>query len=146
MKANTQKATMTGFVQKQEYTTANTRPFPSDPFLDIVTFIFSKQHSGVSALIDSSSWFSISYSEFFPFVKFMASGPQHGYSKGDVVLILLPNSIFFPVIFLVILYPGAIASAMYPLSSITDINYNKKNKHLNAMYVLPLLFQKMLKI
>uniref|UniRef100_A0A5B6YTS5 4-coumarate--CoA ligase n=1 Tax=Davidia involucrata TaxID=16924 RepID=A0A5B6YTS5_DAVIN len=95
---------------------------PSDPLLDIVSFIFSHKHNGVSALIDSSSGSSISYSELYPLVKSMASGlHQMGVKQGDVVLVLLPNSIYFPIIFLGVLYVGAIVTAMNPLSSLIEI-------------------------
>ena len=52
----------------------------------------------------------------------MASGLyQKGFSQGDVVLLLLPNSIYFPVIFLAVLALGGIATTMNPLSSLTEI-------------------------
>lgn len=97
-------------------------PLPTDPFLDVVSFIFSRKHKGVSALVDSSSGYSISYSEFYPLVKSMASGLQKlGISQGDVVLVLLPNSIYFPIIFLGVLFIGAIATTMNPLSTVSEI-------------------------
>lgn len=95
---------------------------PEDPFLDVVSFIFSHKHGGVSALLDSISGISISYSELYPMVKAMASGlHQRGVSQGDVVLILLPNSIYFPVILLGILILGAVVTPMNPFSSLFEI-------------------------
>ncbi|XP_027181733.1 4-coumarate--CoA ligase-like 6 [Coffea eugenioides] len=95
---------------------------PSDPFLDVVSFIFSHEHSGQTALIDSSSGFSLSYSKIFPLVKSVASGlHQMGVSQGDVVLISLPNSIHFPIVFLGILSLGAIVTAINPLSSLSEV-------------------------
>ncbi|XVF52090.1 hypothetical protein PTKIN_Ptkin04bG0237000 [Pterospermum kingtungense] len=99
------------------------RPLPTDPFLDIVSFIFSHQHDGVTAFIDSSSGYSISYSKLLPLVQSMASGLHHylGVSQGDVVLLLLPNSLHFPIIFLSVLYLGGIVSTMNPLCSMLEI-------------------------
>ncbi|CAL9022758.1 unnamed protein product [Prunus brigantina] len=96
---------------------------PSDPFLDIVSFIFSHQHDGVSsALIGSSCGSAISYSQLYSSVKSMASGLQQmGISQGDVVLLLLPNSIYYPIAFLGVLYLGAIVTTMNPLSSVAEI-------------------------
>lgn len=95
---------------------------PSDPFLDAVSFLFSHQHKGVTALIDAPSGISIPYSELYPLVKSFASGlHSKGVSKGDVVLVLLPNSIYFPVIIMGVMYLGAIFSPMNPLSSVTEI-------------------------
>lgn len=94
----------------------------SNPFIDVVSLIFSHKHKGVLALIDSSSGFSISYSELHQMVKSIASGLHKiGISKGDVVLFLLPNTIYFPVLFLGVLSVGAIATAMNPLSSLQEV-------------------------
>lgn len=96
---------------------------PSDPFLDVVSHIFSHQHNGVSALIDSSSACSISYSDLFPLVKSTAFGlHKMGVSQGDVVLLLIPNSIFYPIVFLGVLYLGAIVTPLNPRSHISEIH------------------------
>lgn len=95
---------------------------PTDPFLDIVSFVFSHKHDGVTALIDSSSGYSIPYSKLLPLIQSMASGLHRlGVSQGNIVLLLLPNSSHFPIIFFSILYLGAIVSAMNPLSSTIEI-------------------------
>ncbi|KAK6137236.1 hypothetical protein DH2020_029025 [Rehmannia glutinosa] len=96
---------------------------PCEPFLDVVSFIFSKKHSGVHALVDSSSGLTVSYSKLFSLVKSMASGLHNmGARQGDVILILLPNSVCFPVIFLGALSIGAIVTPMNPLSSLLEIH------------------------
>ncbi|KAE8690232.1 4-coumarate--CoA ligase-like 6 [Hibiscus syriacus] len=52
----------------------------------------------------------------------MASGLHHlDVSQGDVVLLLLPNSVHFPIIFLSVLYLGAVVCTMNPLSSMFEI-------------------------
>ncbi|GMJ12541.1 hypothetical protein like AT4G19010 [Hibiscus trionum] len=96
---------------------------PTDPFLDVVSFIFSHQHSGLTALVDSSSGYSVSYSKLLPLVQSMASGLHHhlGVSQGDTVLLLLPNSVYFPIIFLSVLYLGAVVTTMNPLSNMLEI-------------------------
>uniref|UniRef100_A0A2N9H698 4-coumarate--CoA ligase n=1 Tax=Fagus sylvatica TaxID=28930 RepID=A0A2N9H698_FAGSY len=95
---------------------------PSDPFLDIVSFLFSHQHNGVSALIDSSSGSSFSYPQLYSLVKSMASGLHNmGISQADVVFILLPNSIYYPIVFMGLLYLGAIVTPMNPLSTELEI-------------------------
>ncbi|KAI3833040.1 hypothetical protein MKX03_021318 [Papaver bracteatum] len=95
---------------------------PETQHLDVVSFIFSHKHDGFTALIESQSGFSLSYSILQQLVKSMASGlHKHGISKGDVVLILLPNTIFFPIVFLSVLSIGAVATTMNPLSSLSEI-------------------------
>ncbi|CAH1419677.1 unnamed protein product [Lactuca virosa] len=56
---------------------------PSDPFLDVVSCVFSHKHNGKTALIDAASGVSISYAELQPLVKSMANGLHHhmGVSK-----------------------------------------------------------------
>ncbi|KAM6556530.1 hypothetical protein CsatB_003549 [Cannabis sativa] len=98
------------------------RHLPSDPFLDVVSFIFSDQHNGVSALIDSSTGYSICYPQLYRLVQSMASGLHSmGISKNDVVLVMLPNSIYYPAILLGVLYLGGVVTTMNPLSSKTEI-------------------------
>lgn len=110
----------------------------SDPFLDVVSFIFSHKHNGVSALIDSSSGSSISYSQLYPLVQSMACGLQNqlGVSQGDVVLILSPNSIYFPVIFLAVLYAGAVVTTMNPLSSFSEIEKQALDCHVKLAFTV----------
>lgn len=52
----------------------------------------------------------------------MASGLHNlGLSQGDLVLILLPNSIYYPIVLLGVLYLGAVVTPMNPLSSVLEI-------------------------
>lgn len=114
------------------------RNLPSDPFLDVVSFIFSNQHNGVSALVDSSSGLSISYSELHRLVKSMASGLHSmGISKNDVVLVMLPNSIYYPVILLGVLHLGAVVTTMNPLSSVTEIKKQISDSKACLGFTLP---------
>jgi 4-coumarate--CoA ligase len=52
----------------------------------------------------------------------MASGlHKMGISQGDVVLLLLPNSIYYPIVFFAVLYIGAVVTTMNPLSSVAEL-------------------------
>lgn len=52
----------------------------------------------------------------------MASGlHKMGISQGDVVLLLLPNSIYYPIVFFGVLYIGAVVTTMNPLSSVVEL-------------------------
>lgn len=95
---------------------------PEDPFLDVVSHIFAHNHIVGAAFTDSSSGYSISYAELHPRIKSMASGlHQLGICQGDVVLLLLPNSVYYPIIFLGVLYLGATVTSMIPSSSGSEI-------------------------
>ncbi|XP_076949823.1 4-coumarate--CoA ligase-like 6 [Bidens hawaiensis] len=99
------------------------RTLPSNPFVDVVSHIFSQNHHGKTSFIDSSTGYTLSYSELQPLVKSMACGLHHqmGIKKGDVVLLLLPNSVYFHIVFLGVLYLGAVVTTMNPLSSVLEI-------------------------
>ncbi|KAK4743566.1 hypothetical protein SAY87_001567 [Trapa incisa] len=95
---------------------------PDSPFLDVVSYIFSHTHDGRSAFVDSSTGFSISYSELARLVTSLACGLRRlGVSRGDVVLLLLPNSVYYPVAFLGVLCLGGVVTTMNPFSSIQEI-------------------------
>ncbi|KAG1354223.1 4-coumarate--CoA ligase-like 6 [Cocos nucifera] len=98
------------------------RDLPQNPFQDLVSFLFSHGHQGATALVDSVSGLSISYPKLRDMVESMASGLDHiGISSGHVVLILLPNTILFPVIILGIMSVGAIFTPMNPLCKLGEI-------------------------
>ncbi|KAF5815632.1 putative AMP-dependent synthetase/ligase, AMP-binding enzyme domain-containing protein [Helianthus annuus] len=110
---------------------------PQDTFLDVVSHVFSHKHNGKTALIDAASGFSISYPELQRLVKSMASGlHQMGVSKGDVVLILLPNSVYYPVILLGVLYLGAVVTTMNPFSSFSEVKKQTLGTHVTMAFTL----------
>ncbi|KAI4314542.1 hypothetical protein L6164_027440 [Bauhinia variegata] len=111
---------------------------PNDPFLDTVSFIFSHRHNGASALIDSSTGHSISYPELFSMVKSMAFGlHEMGISQGDVVLLLIPNSIYYSVVLLGVLYLGAIVTPLNPLSSVSEIRKHIADCDVSLAFTVP---------
>ncbi|KAJ6812233.1 4-coumarate--CoA ligase-like 6 [Iris pallida] len=98
------------------------RALPQDPLQDLVSFLFSHEHLGTTALVDSSSGSSISYQELKSMVASTASGLRNaGVSANEVVLLLLPTTILYPVLFLGVLHAGAVATTMNPLSSTEEI-------------------------
>ncbi|KAL5730167.1 4-coumarate--CoA ligase [Ranunculus cassubicifolius] len=119
-------------IYKSKYKSIN---LPKTQFLDVVSFIFSFKHNGSSALIHHSSGYSLSYSNLHQMVNSFASGLHHlGVSKGDVVLILLPNTVYFPIILLGVLSVGAIAMPMNPLSSSIEIDKRVKDCNVTLIF------------
>ncbi|XP_010518843.1 PREDICTED: 4-coumarate--CoA ligase-like 6 isoform X2 [Tarenaya hassleriana] len=118
---------------------------PLDPFLDAVSAIFSHRHDGDVALVDSSSGFSISYAELQPLVKSMAAGLHHlmGVKQGDVVLLVLRNSVYFPVIFFSVLYLGAIVTTMNPSSSLEEIKKQVVDCNAGLAFASPDIVEKL---
>ncbi|KAJ9537344.1 hypothetical protein OSB04_030077 [Centaurea solstitialis] len=124
--------------QSGVYTSTHpTIPLPSDPHSDVVSTLFSHKHNGKTALIDAPTGASISYSELQPMVKSVAAGLHRlGVSKGDVVLILLPNSIYYPIVFLGVVYLGAVVTPMNPFSSFSEIKKQTLGGHVKLAFAL----------
>ncbi|KAG0498618.1 hypothetical protein HPP92_003309 [Vanilla planifolia] len=111
------------------------RSLPQDPFQDLVSFLFSRPHRGETALVDSLSGISISYPDLLSMVESLASGLHDiGVSPGQVVLVLLPNSVLLPVILLGVLTVGAVITTMNPLSSPNEIKKQTDNLHLALVF------------
>ncbi|XP_038976264.1 4-coumarate--CoA ligase-like 4 [Phoenix dactylifera] len=98
-------------------------PLPSDPHLDVTTFLSSRRHSGTTALIDAASGRRVSYPALWRSVAALASGLSSHLSvrKGHVVLLLSPNSIHFPVVSLAVMSLGAVLTTTNPLNTQQEI-------------------------
>lgn len=97
-------------------------PTPHYP-LDVTTYIFSLQHHMQEiAFIDGPSGTPLTYSALRHNVTALAAGLHGlGIRKGDVVLVISPNSIAVPCIYLAILSIGAILNTANPLSTEREI-------------------------
>nr|GEV19552.1 4-coumarate--CoA ligase-like 6 [Tanacetum cinerariifolium] len=80
----------------------------------------------------------MSYSELQPLVKSIAYGLHHqfGISKGDVVSMLLPNSVHFHIIFLGVVYLGAIVTTMNPLSTASEIKKQTRDCNVKLAFTI----------
>ncbi|CAL9125520.1 unnamed protein product, partial [Musa textilis] len=111
---------------------------PQDPFMDLVSYVFSFPHQGVTALVDSRSGASIAYAELRGIVRSLAAGLSRvGITSKDVVLVMLPNSILFPVVFLGVLSVGAVFSTMNPLSSREEITKQMSLCRFTLIFTVP---------
>ncbi|XP_008221158.1 PREDICTED: 4-coumarate--CoA ligase-like 5 [Prunus mume] len=97
-------------------------PLPHNDFLDITTFISSQAHRGTVAFIDGSTGRQLTYAQLWRAVRSVASSlSDMGIRKGHVVLLLSPNSIFFPVVCLAVMSLGAIITTTNPLNTTGEI-------------------------
>ncbi|CAD5195526.1 unnamed protein product [Musa acuminata subsp. malaccensis] len=111
---------------------------PQDPFVDLVSYVFSFPHQGVTALVDSRSGASIAYAELRGMVRSLAAGlSRDGITSKDVVLVMIPNSILFPVVFLGVLSVGAVFSTMNPLSSAEEIKKQMSLCRFTFIFTVP---------
>uniref|UniRef100_A0ACD5TM45 Uncharacterized protein n=1 Tax=Avena sativa TaxID=4498 RepID=A0ACD5TM45_AVESA len=112
---------------------ASTHPplqLPADPDLSLVPHIFSRlplhhhsQPHSSPCLLDAATAASLSRADLRRLVSSLAHGLRrtHRIRAGAVVLLILPNSIVFPVPFLAVLAAGGIATTMNPSSSRAEI-------------------------
>ncbi|KAE8714753.1 4-coumarate--CoA ligase-like 4 [Hibiscus syriacus] len=100
---------------------------PSDPNLDIVSFVlsqFPRPHVAESklAFIDSATNQHLTYAQLHRSVRSLAGGLYHlGVCKGDVVFLLSPNSLLYPTMCLAIFSIGAILSPANPINTPSEI-------------------------
>ncbi|XAR61566.1 hypothetical protein NMG60_11016022 [Bertholletia excelsa] len=97
-------------------------PLPANESLDVTTFISSRAHRGKIAFIDAASGHHLTFSEVWKAVDSVSSGlSDMGIRKNDVVLLLSPNSIFFPIVCLSVASLGAIITTTNPLNTPREI-------------------------
>uniref|UniRef100_A0A0E0NP97 4-coumarate--CoA ligase n=1 Tax=Oryza rufipogon TaxID=4529 RepID=A0A0E0NP97_ORYRU len=99
-------------------------PLPADPEVDVVSFLASRRHSGVVALVDAATGRRITFTELWRAVAGAASAlAAHPVSlrKGHVALILSPNSVHFPVAALAAMSLGAVLTTANPLNTPAEI-------------------------
>ncbi|CAM8935850.1 unnamed protein product [Rhodiola kirilowii] len=95
---------------------------PPNPNLDVTTFISSHAHRGRVAFIDAATGRQITYSDLWQMVDALSSSlTKLGVNKGDVLLLLSPNSIFFPVVCLAVMSLGAVITTTNPLNTCQEI-------------------------
>ncbi|OIV99002.1 hypothetical protein TanjilG_29405 [Lupinus angustifolius] len=97
-------------------------PLPQNHFLDVTTFISSHSHHGNVAFIDSATNRHFTFRQLWLAVDSVSSSlSSTGIRKGDVVLLLSPNSIYFPVVCLSVMSLGAIITTTNPLNTANEI-------------------------
>jgi len=97
-------------------------PLPPNTSIDITTFIAARAHRSTTAFIDAATGNSLSYSAVWAAVESLSfSLSSMGVKKGQVVLILSPNSIFFPIVCLSVMSLGALITTTNPLNTKYEI-------------------------
>ncbi|XP_044511600.1 probable CoA ligase CCL5 isoform X2 [Mangifera indica] len=104
------------------YSKRKPTPLPKNHSLDVTTFISSRPHHGNVAFIDASTGRQITFSDLWRAVDSVATClSDMGIRKGHVILLLSPNSIFFPIVCLAVMSLGAIITTTNPLNTRGEI-------------------------
>nr|AIS92507.1 4-coumarate:CoA ligase 3 [Epimedium sagittatum] len=94
----------------------------SNGSLDITTFISARAHNGKIAYVDAATGRHLTFTQVWQAVDSLSSCLSDlGIRKGHVVLLLSPNSIYFPIICLSVMSLGAIITTTNPLNTPREI-------------------------
>ncbi|KAF3786901.1 Acetyl-coenzyme A synthetase 1 [Nymphaea thermarum] len=118
---------------------------PSDPNTNIVSFLFrnSSSYPDKLALADADTGESFSFKDFRTIVARAASGfSQLGVRKGDVVLIIAPNSPQFLICFFGVLSVGAIVTTVNPLYTSSEVAKQALDSSSKFVVTIPALWEK----
>ncbi|VVA91987.1 unnamed protein product [Arabis nemorensis] len=120
-------------------------PLPTNSSLDVTTFISSQTHRGTTAFIDAATGHRISFSDLWRAVDRVADclNLDVGIRRGDVVLILSPNSIFIPVVCFAIMSLGAIVTTANPLNTAGEISRQIGDSNPKLAFTTPELAPKL---
>ncbi|EOA40062.1 hypothetical protein CARUB_v10008755mg [Capsella rubella] len=106
------------------YSKRNPLSLPPNPSIDVTTFISSLPHRGTTAFIDAATGHRLSFSDLWRAVDRVADFLYHeiGIRRGDVILILSPNSIYIPVVCLSVMSLGAVVTTANTLNTAGEIS------------------------
>ncbi|CAN8304636.1 unnamed protein product [Cochlearia groenlandica] len=102
---------------------------PANQSLDVTTFISAQPHRGTTAFIDAATGQRLSFSDLWKAVDNVADCLHNeiGIRKGDVVLVLSPNSLYFPVVVLSVMSLGAVVTTANTLNTAAEISKQIEN-------------------
>ncbi|KAH1225376.1 4-coumarate--CoA ligase-like 7 [Glycine max] len=118
---------------------------PNDPNLSLVSFLFQSVSSFPSkiALVDSHSSQTLTLAHLKSQVAKLAHGfLKLGINKNDVVLLLAPNSIHYPICFLAATAIGAVVSTANPIYTVNEISKQVDDSNPKLLITVPELWDK----
>ncbi|KAJ6773451.1 LONG-CHAIN-FATTY-ACID--COA LIGASE [Salix purpurea] len=119
-------------------------PLPQTDFLDVTTFISSRPHHGRTAFIDAATGRHLSFKDLWKAVDSVATCLHDmGIRKGHVILLLSPNSIFFPIVCLSVMSLGAVITTSNPLNTPREIAKQIANSKPSLAFTTPELVSKL---
>ncbi|KAF9683211.1 hypothetical protein SADUNF_Sadunf05G0189100 [Salix dunnii] len=119
-------------------------PLPQNDFLDVTTFISSRPHHGKTAFIDAATGRHLSFRDLWKAVDSVATCLHDmGIRKGHVILLLSPNSIFFPIVCLSVMSLGAVITTSNPLNTPREIAKQIANSKPSLAFTTPALVSKL---
>ncbi|KAJ6684653.1 hypothetical protein OIU79_014884 [Salix purpurea] len=119
-------------------------PLPQTDFLDVTTFILSRPHHGKTAFIDAATGRQLSFKDLWRAVDSVSMCLHDmGIRKGQVILLLSPNSMFFPIVCLSVMWLGAIITTTNPLNTPREIAKQIADSKPSLAFTTPELVSKL---
>ncbi|KAK4490210.1 hypothetical protein RD792_000868 [Penstemon davidsonii] len=120
-------------------------PLPSNESLDVTTFISSRAHYGKIAFIDAATGRHLTFSDVWRAVDAVSTSlfTDFGIRKGHVILLLSPNSIYFPIVCLAVMSLGAIITTTNPLNTAREIAKQISDSKPVLAFTIPELIPKL---
>ncbi|XP_056849284.1 4-coumarate--CoA ligase-like 8 isoform X2 [Raphanus sativus] len=127
------------------YSKRNPLPLPANTSLDVTTFISSQAHRGTTAFIDASTSHRLSFSGLWRAVNRVADCLHSDFAirRGDVVLVLSPNSISVPIVCLSVMSLGAVVTTANPLNTAGEISGQMADSNPKLAFTTPELAKKL---
>ncbi|XP_057820944.2 probable CoA ligase CCL5 [Cryptomeria japonica] len=117
---------------------------PQDEYLNLPAFVSQQPHTGKIAFIDFATGYKITFPQLWNSVRSLAAGlADMGIKKGDVILLLSPNSVYFPIICMAIMSVGAIVTTTNPLNTAAEITKQAKDSSSVLAFVTSELVNKL---
>ncbi|EFJ07428.1 hypothetical protein SELMODRAFT_429785 [Selaginella moellendorffii] len=124
-------------------------PIPLQTHHNLPALLFSgpladPSNSSSPLLVDSTTGFTIHCGDFQRLAKSVASGLSSilGVSQGDVVLLLLGNTVYFPILFAAVLSIGAVATTANPANTAAEIERQMRDSRAGFVVTMPDLVAK----
>ncbi|KAH7425924.1 hypothetical protein KP509_11G077600 [Ceratopteris richardii] len=119
--------------------------------IDMVSFLLvntsARGYHQRLAVVDALSGQSFTYLELHHHIRSVARAISAlGIRQHDVVLILSPNSIFFPVLFFAVISLGAVVTTVNPLYTRGEIGKQAKNSNTKLILTVPELAEKVMNL
>ncbi|KAL1533120.1 4-coumarate--CoA ligase-like 5 [Salvia divinorum] len=120
-------------------------PLPANQSLDVTTFISSRSHHGDVAFIDAATGRRLSFADLWRAVNAVSASlsSDFGIRKGHVILLLTPNSIYFPIVCLAVMSLGAVITTTNPLNTAREIAKQISDSKPSLAFTVPQLLPKL---
>ncbi|KAJ7553752.1 hypothetical protein O6H91_06G111200 [Diphasiastrum complanatum] len=124
----------------------STRPpfnIPQQPFLSFTQFMLAHRHGSKIALVDAPTGKTVSFEELEQQVMALAAGlASIGVCQGNTVILIAPNSVLYPVVFLSVMAIGAVITTANYVNTPSELERQIKDSEARFVVTTPPLMQK----